>query len=167
MKDKLRQIGQELVEHSSIAEYSARGTTSELFPFIYAASRRMSLRAISRWLQASYGVGLTVQSISRGMKKADAYWLSILERVEPEARIFAEAHAVDVTELLERKELFDALRDSPPTLAPYDIMDRMARYEEAAGTVSEWFEYPAVSRQECLCHMGEYSGEDENDEADD
>ena len=52
MKDIMNQVRQALVEHAKQADFSAqRGLIDELFPAIFQASKRMSLRAISRWLR--------------------------------------------------------------------------------------------------------------------
>lgn len=88
----LQEIGSGLVEYAEKeAEYSARGILSELFPYIFQASRRMSSRAISRWLAEGPKVKLSAVSIAKALRNAEKYWEEFADFIEPQARIVEDA----------------------------------------------------------------------------
>ena len=83
-------IGQKLVGHSKAAEFTAtRGLVTELFPFIYDASERMSARAISRFFQEEQNIKLSAVTITKALNDPKKSWLSFFESVEPSAVIIA------------------------------------------------------------------------------
>lgn len=67
--NEMADIGKELADYAkNEADFSAqRGRIEELFPYIWIASRRMSLRKISEWLEKAKGVSLSANTLSRAM----------------------------------------------------------------------------------------------------
>ncbi|MCB1276446.1 hypothetical protein [Prosthecobacter sp.] len=114
MEESLTNIGLQLSTFSKEeAEYSARGVLTELFPFIVEASRRMSTRAISRWLSEFHGVKLSAVSIAKALRNPERYWDDYLEMLEPFARRVEEATDVTVEDLLSNTDLFHAIDSDP------------------------------------------------------
>ena len=83
--------GRELLNFSRETEGKTRyGRITELFPFIYEASKRLGVRSISRWL-AEKGQPVSHSTISRALANSEAYWEALARQVEPQARQLMEA----------------------------------------------------------------------------
>lgn len=79
-------IGQKLVGHSKAAEFTAtRGLVTELFPFIFEASERMSARAISRFFQEEQNIKLSAVTITKALNDPQKSWISFFETIQPAA----------------------------------------------------------------------------------
>src|SRR5258708_36095904 len=107
MKIILRELGCHLVEDSKLnEEFSAqRGLINEMFAYVYEASKRMSSRAISRWLNANK-VKLSAATIAKALRNPKPYWEEVLEEIEPAALTFARAHKEDPETILESADFF-------------------------------------------------------------
>ena len=87
----LSDIGQKLVGHSKEAEFTAnRGLVIELFPYIFEASERMSVRAISRFFEAEQDIKLSYVTIGKALNDPKKSWLSFFDSVESAAVVTAE-----------------------------------------------------------------------------
>lgn len=83
-------VGQKLVGHSKSAEFTAnRGLVTELFPFIFEASERMSARAISRFFQEQQGIKLSAVTITKALNDPQKSWISFFGSIEPSATVIA------------------------------------------------------------------------------
>jgi hypothetical protein len=155
MKTTLAEIGSELVQASeSLEEFSRqRGLINHLFPYVYQASKRMSSRAISRWLEEK-GFKLSAATISKALREPDAYWQELADLIEPPARLFAQAHNRQLTEILSNRDLFDLDTEQAPTIAatgPDDASEMVDAVNDAASTLrDDWFELPESARDACL-----------------
>jgi hypothetical protein len=79
-------IGQKLVGHSKAADFTAnRGLVTELFPFIFEASERMSTRAISRFFEEEQDIKLSYVTIGKALNDPKQSWLSYFDSIEPAA----------------------------------------------------------------------------------
>ena len=77
-------IGQTLMEHSKSAVLDGkRGLVVELFPFIFGANKRMSARAISRFLKEKQGVKLSAVTITKALKDPKKSWNQFFDTIEP------------------------------------------------------------------------------------
>ena len=74
--------------------------TTQLFPFLLLASRRMTTREMSAWLEQNKGVKLSGPMISKGLQRPDLHLRRIAEHVEPLAAYVAAVHNVNVEWLL-------------------------------------------------------------------
>ncbi len=158
----IQDIGRQLVEHAENAEtFSARrGIVEELFPFIFEASKRMSLRAISRWLAAEQQIRLSPQAIAKAMRDPGKYWVRALEGVEPAVRIVALAHDVDPAQLLAEPNALEYMQARPPTLSNPDG-ETFRRYDEALREIVEFKNgMPKDALRECLGFVGVVFGEE-------
>lgn len=155
MNDEMRQIGSELIEFSKEAEFTGqRSIIGELFPYIFLASRRMSLRAISRWLESAKGIKLSDVAIARAMRNSEKHWAALVDEIEPAARRFADAHNVSAADLLKDEDLFVHLETRPPTLAGSPEVEYDAYIDAAQIIRNKWFNYPDEVRQQCWRHFG-------------
>ena len=155
MNEVLQKVGLELVESARLnEEFSAqRGLISELFPYVYEASKRMSSRAISRWLESS-GVKLSAVTISKALRNPKPYWQELADEIEPAARVFSDAYDISIKDVLLNETAFSLCRARPPCCngATHDgLMDSMKEIEDA-GTklVNQWYKLSLATREACL-----------------
>jgi len=152
MSEFAREIGLELVENSRLAEeFSAQhGLINELFPYVYEASKRMSSRAISRWLE-SKGTKLSAATIAKALRNPKLYWEELAEEIEPNS------YDLLVEELLLKPELFLHFKDQPPGIArvtQHGVIDSHNEIQGAITKLNDWFKLPETAREECLAHAG-------------
>jgi hypothetical protein len=153
METNLRRIGENLVEDSQQGEFSARGAISELFPFVFEASARMSSRAISRWLEANGGK-ISAATIAKALRNSQPYWEEIFGEIEPAARTFAKAHSADMEDFLLDHDTFSYLCSKSPV---HDAMtaelasELNGEYHAAVAVLKEdWYSFSARVREACL-----------------
>jgi hypothetical protein len=154
MSEFARELGSELVENSRLAdEFSAqRGLINELFPYVYEASKRMSSRAISRWL-AEKGVKLGPATIAKALRNPEPYWQELADEIEPAARLFSDAHDIALRDVLTNGDAASSLAAQPPVVAGATrggIMDSLSDIENATEKLLEWFKLPDSAREACL-----------------
>ncbi len=94
-------IGLKLVGHSKSTEFTAyRGLVTELFPFIFEASQRMSARAISRFLLDEQGVKLSGVTITKALNDPQKSWNAFFDVIEPSAKVIANWGKLETLEFL-------------------------------------------------------------------
>ena len=155
MKHSLKELGSKLVADSMLnAEFSAqRGLINELFPSIYVASKRMSSRGISRWLEAN-GTKLSPATIAKALRNQTPYWQEVMDEIEPAALTFENAHNVKAEEFLKNHDLFEQLKNQPPILhtKTHDAVgDALDDYDSARAKLEEdWFSMNELAIEACL-----------------
>jgi hypothetical protein len=102
---RIEQIGAELVETSKTGIEDSLPLSTKLFPYIYIASRRMSLRTISKWLQDNHGVSLSAAAISRAVNSSEMHLERLAETISAPARYVATAYGHNPMNLLFREEV--------------------------------------------------------------
>lgn len=154
-KTELSEVGFGLKQYAETeAEFSARGVIDELFPYIFMAAKRMSTRAISRWLKDTHKIKLSPVTIAKALRESDEHWETFFEKIAPSARIFGDAHSVYMADFLMNYELFSGLRSSEKNLTlsgeeGYDEYQRAAEIIE-----SDWFEaLDEETREECARYI--------------
>lgn len=155
MNDTLRNAGRELVEVSRGPDVRPPyGIMDELFPFVFEASGRMSIRAICRWLE-SKGVSVSPMTVSRALRKPDVYWQKHAGRVEPWALLVAHAQDVDPAQLLFDRNCWEFVKDRPPTMRKHAGMgETIDTYNDAkAGLAECWFVLSDATMAECRPHF--------------
>ena len=154
--------------HSQEQEISGRGLVSSLFPYIYTASKRMSTRSISAFLQEKHGVKLSAVTIAKALREPERHAMAILERVEPAARIVATALDVSPDNLLEDENCFVAVKDKPPKIPSgrrEEAEEALAEYAAARDCLeTEWFALPSDLR---LMTLGVLAKQEHDEEAND
>ena len=163
--NELANIGNELIEYAEHeAEFSAqRGLLDELFPFIYVASKRMSLRAICRWLEERNRIQISPNAVSKAMRNQETYWSRLVGDVAPAARTFAAAHNAQPLNVLDNEEYFERLEPSAPSITATDSQGAEREFDQvasAAGMIrNRWFAMPTEARDQCWRHFAGEFGE--------
>jgi hypothetical protein len=159
MNDTIKELGAKLVEDSLLNEEFSfkRGLINELFPSIYAASKRMSARGIARWLDAN-GTKLSVATIAKALKNPTPFLWEINEEIEPQARLFSLAHKVSELDFLKNHELFLFLKHQAPMLFGVtnndDAREALDDYQAATAILeSDWFSMPEITIDACVALM--------------
>ena len=88
MVNKIVNIGEELVGHAKQADTSRRGLADELFPYIWIASKQMSTRAISAWLQEKQNIKLSAATIAKVVRSQTNGCASSLWKCSKKSRSF-------------------------------------------------------------------------------
>jgi hypothetical protein len=92
--------GAELVAASRGDSEESLPLSTRLFPYFFVASRRMSLRSISRWLADNHGVQLSAAAISRALANPKLHLGRLAESISAPARYVATAYGFDPLNLL-------------------------------------------------------------------
>lgn len=156
--NKFTEIGKEMMQYAEQADFTAqRGLIDELFPFIYMASKRMSLRAITRWLEENHRIQISVNAVAKAMRNQEEYWAQLVEDVEPSARIMAGVYNVAPSELLDRRDLFQHLETKTPAVAAEDpdgAEKELRQIACAVGVIrNRWYSLPEDVRNQCRRHF--------------
>jgi hypothetical protein len=80
IKESLKDIGTELVDHSQQEFTAERSALEELFPYIIIASKTMSARAISRWFKDEKNIPISAASAAKAIREQDRYCELIYKR---------------------------------------------------------------------------------------
>ena len=157
--NQVKELGAKLVLDSQLNSElcTQRGVIFHLFPFIYEASKRMSARAIVRWLDA-YGTKVSLATVAKALRTPKIYWQEIYEDIEPAALVVAEAHNLEVRSLLASHELFFNLvqeQNTFPNLTGRrpreNPKERYDGYLDACAKLQEdWFCLPPAAMEACL-----------------
>ena len=161
--ENLPEIGRDMVAFaSSKAPFTAArlGVIEQLFPYVWLAAKRMSLRAISNWLETERGVALSASTLSRAMRNKDKYWQVLLDFVDADADEFGDFKNLKATDVLELSdEEFSCLLDEGFTTQVADAdgyisKEKTQDFHAAGHRLSKnWFSVPAEARAECLQRM--------------
>ena len=81
------EIGADLSKAAREMPMQPRGLVEDLFPFIYEASRRISTRAISRWLESEHGVKLSAVTIAKALRNSERHWEEFGGDIQVAARV--------------------------------------------------------------------------------
>ncbi len=127
----------------------------------------MSTRAISAYLVETHKVTISAATIAKALREPEKHLESLIDLVEPSARVFSEAHDIALFDLLGRKELFEAASAHPPGLwgeTDEDKAEAHHDYNEAARILNDlWFATDSVVRNMALGLMERAEKEGGND----
>jgi len=157
---ELSEIGNDLRRYAeNEAEFSARGVIDELFPSIYMASKRMSTRAISRWLMETHKIKLSPVTIAKALRESDKHWEEYFETIEPSAQIFGNAHDASMADFLLDLNVFSVLRSNEKKLK-FSGEAGCHEYQKAAEIIEqEWFQaLDERAREECSQFIPDETG---------
>lgn len=135
----IEQIGAELVENSKSESADSLPLSTKLFPYIFIASRRMSLRKISRWLDENHGVKLSAAAISRALNSSELHLERLAETIAPPARYVATAYGYDPHSLL-----FRTVTENGPTELQM-LAEHTHQQPESEHDVERWEEMQALA----------------------
>lgn len=162
MNNEFTEIGNELIKASKESS-SARGLVEELFPYIYVASKRMSVRAISRWLDETRNIKISHVSISKALKNSDKHFEAILDNIWPAAKVAGQLLNKTAPEVLFELNLGPEgihlwnIDDTPiePTDKAFNA-DFMDGADAILKLRDEWAAYPVQARFECRRFIKNY-----------
>jgi hypothetical protein len=145
------EMGERLALCAQEQEISARGRISELFPYIYQASKRMSTRAISSFLAENFGLKLSAVGISRALKDEKKHWEWLAETVEPPAQIFARAHGVSAYGILDDENAFFGFSEQTPKVSGEEGFQEYRGAEDFLKR--RWFSLDKDVRDSCMAFV--------------
>ena len=85
----LPQIGADLLAAAQSRTESPLPKSTELFPYLLIASRSMSMREISDWLDKKHGVKLSAASVSRALGQPNLHLQRLADSISARARYLA------------------------------------------------------------------------------
>jgi hypothetical protein len=140
------QIGAELVDAAKSQAEDSMPLSTKLFPYIFIASRRMSLRAISRWLDEKHGVSLSAAAISRALNSSELHLERLAESIAAPAQYVASVYGFETLDLL----YGEAIEDGPTkfenlakhTHAQPVSENDIARWDEMQSLAAFWEPIP-------------------------
>ncbi len=139
-KDSIRAARQGLVEHvEGGATTPKHGLIASLFPAIYLASRKLSTRAISEWLQETQNVKISPAGISKALRQAEKYWEWYWDLIEPAARTVESAHDVAMESFLFDRQVYEHMSKEE---IHFEDEEADRNYQEARETLeADWFAF--------------------------
>ena len=161
MPENIKEIGKSLLGHAENAQTTARGLVTELFPFIYPASKRMSTRAISAFLLEKHQVKISAATVAKALRESDRHVEAFLETIQPAARVVAEAYGLDIYQVLATRRTFETKvldRKSIPVPEALDNCEQLMGFGEEAIRArdflkEEWFTYDSLFRSLVLAYL--------------
>ena len=155
MKSNIRDIGKALVEQAENKPSSARGMVDDLFPFIYAVHKRMSARAISKWLEEQQQLKLSYTTILKVLKEADERMLkhfTEMRAIENELG-FVSSEDKNATLLFDEDSFEGRVSMGTGTTAVI-LRDEFgvseAQHNKLINRIrNEWFDLPEAYREAC------------------
>ena len=117
----LEAVGKSLIEHVQDAASTRQGIVDELFPYIVQASKKISARAISRYLEDEHGVKVSYVTIGRALRNPRKYWNLYYDIIEPYAWIVAQSHEKSLMDFITEPEKYQEMLESKPVLIVDDI----------------------------------------------
>lgn len=157
-------VGNSLLEHARGAELTARGVVEGLFPYIVQASKRMSSRAISQFLEKEHGMKISFVSIGNALRNPGKYWNRYFDTIEPHAWIVADVHSAELRsfmsegekyhDLLETKKVYPIEGGETVEEDEANATRSMADYEEAVRVLDEkWFCFDDAVLEDARLHL--------------
>lgn len=161
MPENIKEIGKSLLGHAENTETTARGLVTDLFPFIYPASKRMSTRAISAFLMENHHVKISAATIAKALRESDRHVEAYLETIQPAARIVAEAYGMEIYQVLAEEREFEKAvlaRETIPVPEALDNIPQLVAFGEQAFRArdflrDEWFTYDSLFRSLVLAYL--------------
>lgn len=161
----LEAIGDSLLEHAQAAEFTAqRGVIESLFPYVVQASKRMSARSISRFLEEQHQVKVSYVTIGKALRQPARYWYLYFDSVENAAWVVAKTHGRHLKEFISEPEKYQEMLDTKPVFQVDKIRKRadleralhlaQAEYEAAVKLLDDkWFHFDESILEEARSHL--------------
>jgi len=156
----LEAVGNSLIEHVQDAASSRPGIVGELFPYIVQASKKISARAIARFLEEQHGVKVSYVTIGRALRNPGKYWNIYFDDIEPHAWIVAESHEKSLKDFISEPEKYQQIMEEKPGLVVKDVDDQDSvlradwNYNNAVRVLDEkWFCFDEDILEEARFHL--------------
>ena len=156
----LEAVGNSLIEHVRDTASSRPGIVGELFPYIVQASKKISARAIARFLEEEHSVKVSYVTIGRALRNPGKYWNMYFDDIEPHAWIVAESHEKPLKHFISEPEKYQEMMEEKPVLLVEDVddHDKLFRadvdYKSAVKVLDEkWFCFDEDILEEARIHL--------------
>jgi hypothetical protein len=133
----LTEIGSALLEHAKGAEFSARGVVGELFPFIVQASKRLSSRAISQYLDEKHGVKVSFVTIGKALRNPRKYWNAYYDQIEHSAWMVGETYQKPLAKFMADPEAYQEMVEAKPVYITDSALPEGERLDTAINDFEE------------------------------
>lgn len=111
----------------------------DLFPFIYGASRRLSARAISRFLEKEQGFTLSSVTITKALNAPAKYWNLFFNQIEPHARVWSKDEKISMKDFLFREKYFQKPFENRVVQAAARMMVKQEVIQAVRVLREKWF----------------------------
>ena len=161
----LEAVGGSLIEHAQAAEFTAqRGVIETLFPYVVQASKRMSARSISKFLDDQHRVKVSYVTIGKALRQPARYWNLYFDNVENAAWVVAQTHGRQLKEFISEPDKYQEMLDEKPVLQIEKKGKRaelqkalflaQAEYEAAVSLLDDkWFRFDEAILEEARGHL--------------
>lgn len=161
-KDNLSS-GIELINHAQRHEHAVKyGRITQMFPFVYQASQKMGIRALSRQLDVQ-GTPISHATISRALNDPEPHWEGFWEILAPHARRVSEKYALPMSKFLfDDASQFENLVKELPRIVDADDETVIHEAEETEASADflrgKWFPLYKATRAHCRRLVEEEEG---------
>ena len=146
-KAEFEAVGNSLLEHArDDASTSRHGIVDELFGFIVQASKKMSARAISRFLEEKHGLKISYVTVGRALRQPDKYWNLYYDSIEPHAWVVSESFRKPLKSFISEPEKYQKMLEGKPTYQVDDVKNQSSvfkaevEFEKAVAVLDDkWF----------------------------
>jgi hypothetical protein len=100
-RERISTIGSDLLSHPDFLGESVKlPLTTQLFPYLFVASRKMTTRKLSAWLEKEKGIKFSAAAVSKSLRRPELHLRRIAEFVQPPASYLAAVYDRDAESLL-------------------------------------------------------------------
>ncbi|NRB76069.1 MAG: hypothetical protein HRU46_17040 [Verrucomicrobiales bacterium] len=133
----INQIGAELLQEAASRPEDVLPLSTQIFPYALIASRKMSLREISSWLDEKHGVSISAMAISRALRSPDTHLARLADHISSIGNYVASATKTKLDDLL-----FQEIHENGPTeidvlLHDFSFEGHSPEEREVAASVQE------------------------------
>lgn len=154
---EIEAVGNSLIEHVRDAVATRPGIVDELFPYIVQASKKISARAIARFLEEKHGVKVSYVTIGRALRNPGKYWNLYFDEIEPHVWIVAEAHDKKLREFISEPEKYQAMLEVKPIYKAdnaEDVWKADMEYQHSVSVLdTKWFCFDEAILEEARCYL--------------
>lgn len=166
IKDSLKDIGTELVDHSQQEFTAEKSSLEELFPYIIIASKTMSARAISRWFEEKKNLKISAASVAKAIREQDRYCELIYKRAHVGADYLAGISSLKADAILtNQNRAYELLNEeyNRKLNGTDEERARAAALITGIKMLNEWTGLPEEIRELCIetCITNKKKGTDE------
>lgn len=155
IKETLKDVGKDLIDHAQQEYDTQRSTLEELFPYIMIASKRMSARAISRWFSDEKNIPISAASVAKAIREQDRFCAQIHARARVGADWLAKRFDMDADDILANRDGVRGQKIGTPynkwQMGSKEEQDQAQEiFNNGLAHLREWDELPEEIRKLCI-----------------
>jgi hypothetical protein len=154
------EVGNSLIQHVRGAAATRPGIVEEIFPHIVQASKKISARAIAKFLDEKHGVKVSYVTVGRALRNPAKYWNRYYDSIEEHAWIVAEWFDKTVLDFISEPEKYQEMLEGLPVLGADVTSDQdtffhaQNAFENARSVLDEkWFCFDEDVLEEARFHL--------------